>query len=497
MKKILLVSFLLMWMGQSFAQSFNVSGRVTSSDDKSALPGVSVAIKGTSKGVTTDGDGNYKISANTGDVLLFSFIGYTTQSVTVGNSSVINLALATDASQLEEVVVTAQGIRKNLREIGYAYSKVSTEDVTVGRSPQLAQALSGKVTGLAVYNVNNSVDPSVKVVLRGFRSLTGNNEALVVLDGMQTTSTILALINPNDIESVSILKGGQAATLYGSAGINGAIVITTKKGAKGKLKVQYSNSTNFEQISFLPDFQDQYGSGSHYYQSFGSAGYSSDYKVRMAQNWRPYENQQYGDAFDGTERLQGRVAEDGSKLVVPYAAIPGIRMKTFDTGISTNNQASFQGGDETSSFYMSVENQKINGVVPDDKSDRTGVRISATKEHGKLTAGFTGNYTQANYDRTSADFYSEVLNQPANIPLNELRDWRTNPLASPNGYYNDYLNNPYFVAGNNRMNYKDANLSGNFSLIHKTTNWLQFTNRLGIMNNSRTGKNTTGQFSVF
>ncbi|MCP9766906.1 SusC/RagA family TonB-linked outer membrane protein [Lacihabitans sp. LS3-19] len=494
MKKILLVSFLMIWVVQSFAQSVNVSGRITSSDDKSALPGVSVAVKGTSKGVTTDADGNYKITASKGDVLLFSFIGFTSQSVTVGSQNVINLALKTDASQLEEVVVTAQGIRKNVREIGYAYSKVVTEDVTVGRSPQLAQALSGKVTGLAVYNVNNSVDPAVKVVLRGFRSLTGNNEALVVLNGMQTTSTVLALINPNDIESVSILKGGQAATLYGSAGINGAIVITTKTGTKGKLKVQYSNSTNFENISFLPDFQDKYGSGSHYYQSFGSAGYSTDYKVRMAGNWRPYENQQYGDAFDGSTRLQGRVAEDGSKLVIPYAPIAGIRRKTFDTGVSTNNQASFQGGDETSSFYMSIENQLVHGVVPGDKSDRTGVRISGTKEYGKLTAGFNGNYTQAIYDRTSGNFYNEVLNQPANIPLNELRDWRNNPLASPNGYYNDYLNNPYFIAGNNRMNYKDANLSGNMSLTHRTTSWLQFTERLGIMNNSRTGKNTTGQF---
>ncbi|MDP1817474.1 MAG: SusC/RagA family TonB-linked outer membrane protein [Leadbetterella sp.] len=494
MKKILLVSFLLILLGKTFAQSVNISGRVTSSDDKSSLPGVSIAVKGTSKGVTTDGDGKYKIAANKGDVLLFSFIGFTAQSVTVGSQTVIDLSMKPDASQLEEVVVTAQGIRKNLREIGYAYSKVATDDITVGRSPQLAQALSGKVTGLAVYNINNSVDPAVKVVLRGYRSLTGNNEALVVLDGMQTTSTVLALINPNDIESVSILKGGQAATLYGSAGINGAIVITTKKGTQGKLKVNYSNSTNLEQVSFLPDFQDKYGSGSHYYQSFGSAGYSNDIATRLAGNWRPYENQQYGDAFDGSERIQGRVAEDGSKLVVPYAAIPGIRNKTFDTGVSSNNQISFQGGDATSSYYLSLENQSIRGVVPEDKSNRTGVRMSATKEQGKLTSSFTGAYTQANFDRTSADFYSEVLNQPANIPLDELRDWRTNPLASPNGYYNDYLNNPYFVAGNNRSKYKDANISGNISLVHKTTNWLQFTNRLGVMNNTRSGKNTTGKF---
>ncbi len=494
MRKLLLASIMLVWGSIAFAQEKTVSGKVTSSEDGSPLPGVSVLIKGSSKGVTTDGNGVYKIATSGNASLTFSFIGFTTQTIEVGGRSTLDVQLKADAAAFNEVVVTAQGIRKNIREIGYAYSKVATEDITVGRSPQLAQALSGKVTGLAVYNVNNSVDPSVKVVLRGFRSLTGNNEALVVLDGMQTTSTVLALINPNDIESVSILKGGQAATLYGSAGINGAIVITTKKGAQGKLKVSYSNSTNFEQISFLPDFQDQYGSGSHYYQSFGTAGYSNDYLVRMKENWRPYENQQYGDAFDGSQRIQGRVAEDGSKLVVPYSAIPGIRMKTFDIGVSTNNQFSIQGGDEKSSFYLSAENQKIKGVVPGDKSERTGIRLSATKEYGKLTAGFNASYTQAAYDRTSADFYSEVLNQPANIPLTDLRDWRNNPLASPNGYYNDYLNNPYFVAGNNRMNYKDANITGNFSLIHKTTDWLQFTNRLGVMNNSRIGKNTTGKF---
>lgn len=493
MRKLLLVGILLTWVGISIAQA-QISGRVTSSSDKSPLPGVSVIVKGTSKGTTTDGNGAYKIQASKGDVLQFSFIGFASKTTTVGSQTSVDVELEEDASQLQEVVVTAQGIRKNLREIPYAYSKVSTEDVTVGRSPQLAQALSGKVTGLAVYNVNNSVDPAVKVVLRGFRSLTGNNEALVVLDGMQTTSTVLALINPNDIESVSILKGGQAATLYGSAGINGALVITTKKGAKGKMKVSYSNSTNFEQISFLPDFQDKFGSGSHYYQSFGTAGYSSDPLVRMKENWRSYENQQYGDPFDGSVRIQGRVAEDGSSLQIPYSAIPNGRMKAFDSGVSTNNQMSFQGGDDNSSYYLSVENQKIKGIVPNDKSERTGVRLSATKRYNKLESSFNASYTQAVYDRTSSDFYNDVINQPANLPLADLRDWKNNPQANPNGFYNDYYNNPYFNADNNRRNYKDANISGNFTIVHKTTNWLQFTNRLGIMNNSRTGKDRTGKF---
>ena len=181
-------------------------------------------------------------------------------------------------------------------------------------------------------------------------------------------------------------------------------------------------------------------------------------------------------------------------MVLPYSAIDNIRRKTFDIGVSTNNQFSFQGGDETSSFYLSVENQQIKGVVPHDKSSRTGVRLSASKEYSKLTSSFTASYAQAAYDRTSGDFYSEVLNQPANIPLHELRDWKNNEFASPNGYYNDYLNNPYFIADNNRMNYKDANISGNFNLNYKLFDWMQLNNRLGIMNNSRTGKNTTGKF---
>ena len=244
MRKFLLAQFILcLFAFPLLAQNRAITGKITSSEDGSTLPGVTVLIKGTNQGTTTNADGSFQINAAKGATLQISFIGFATQSVTLDNQTTVNLALKPDASQLQEIVVTAQGIRKNQREIGYAISKVSTEDVTVGRSPQLAQALAGKVTGLAVYNVNNSVDPAVKIVLRGYRSLTGNNEALVVLDGMQTTSTILSTINPNDIESVSILKGGQAATLYGSSGINGALIITTKEGrkrqAESKLFKQY------------------------------------------------------------------------------------------------------------------------------------------------------------------------------------------------------------------------------------------------------------------
>ena len=495
MKKIVTSLFLaVLVFATANAQVRSVTGSVK--DDKGvAVAYATVKVKGQSSAVVADANGNFKINAAANASLQVSATGFSSLEVKAA-SATLSIVLNRQVDALNDVVVTAQGIRKKAKEIGYSYAKVSNDEITVGRSPQLTQALAGKVSGLAVYTVNNSVDPAVKVVLRGYRSLTGNNEALVVIDGMQTTSTALATINPQDVESVSILKGGQAATLYGSAGVNGALVITTKQGVKGKLKVAFSNSTNFEDISFLPSFQNQYGSGSQYYPySFGEAGYNADPAFRAKENWRPYENQQYGDKYDGSQRIAGRVLQDGSSLIIPYADVPNVRRKSFDRGISINNQASFQGGDETGSYYLSVENQKINGIVPGDVSDRTGVRVKSTKEYGKLSTTFNAAYTQIAYDRTTADFQNDIINTASWVDLTTMRDWRTNKFANPNGYYNDYYNNPYFNKDINRAKYKDANFSGSFDVTYKVAEWMSLYNRLGIMNNSRTGKNTTEKFT--
>jgi TonB-linked SusC/RagA family outer membrane protein len=495
MKKIVTSLFLaVLVFATANAQVRSVAGSVK--DDKGvAVAYATVKVKGQSSAVVADANGNFKINAAANASLQVSATGFASTEVKAA-SATLSIVLNRQVDALNDVVVTAQGIRKKAKEIGYSYAKVSNDEITVGRSPQLTQALAGKVSGLAVYTVNNSVDPAVKVVLRGYRSLTGNNEALVVIDGMQTTSTTLATINPQDVESVSILKGGQAATLYGSAGVNGALVITTKQGAKGKLKVAFSNATNFEDISFLPSFQNKYGSGSQYYPySFGEAGYNADPVFRAKENWRPYENQQYGDAYEGSQRIAGRVLEDGSSLIIPYADVPNVRRKSFDRGISINNQASFQGGDETGSYYLSVENQKINGIVPGDVSDRTGVRVKSTKEYGKLSTTFNAAFTQIAYDRTTADFQNDIINTASWVDLTTMRDWRTNKFANPNGYYNDYYNNPYFNKDINRAKYKDANFTGNFDVTYKVAEWMSLYNRLGIMNNSRTGKNTTEKFT--
>ncbi|HYJ38588.1 MAG TPA: TonB-dependent receptor plug domain-containing protein, partial [Chitinophagaceae bacterium] len=482
-KLLMIIAGLLLFAQLATAQTRSISGKVTD-DVGNPIPFSTITIKGSKLGVAADASGNFRITAKSGDVLVVSATNFDPIEITVGSDDVINLSLVRKAGMIEEVVVTAQGIRKKPREIGYAYAKVANQDLTVGRSPQLAQALSGKVSGLAIYNVNNSVDPQVKIILRGYRSLTGNNEALLVIDGMPTSQTSLALLNPNDIENVTVLKGGQAATLYGSDGVNGAIIVTTKKGAKGNLKVSFATSYNREEVSFLPEFQDKYGNGSHYATSFGGAGYKTNYEDRMHDNWRPFENQQYGDPYNGEMRIIGRVLEDGSKFIIPYSPIKDARRKTFDVGHNFNNQVNFQGGDERSTYYMSLENNQTKGIVPHDESNRTGVRLASSRTDGKLNTNFSVSYSQANYDRTTSDFYFNVLNTAAHVPLNDLRDWQNNKFANPNGYYNDYYPNPYFTADNNRQKYTDNNIQGTVEFTYELFPWMSIYDRIGAMNNN-------------
>ena len=217
-----------------------------------------------------------------GTKLIVSASGYKEKEVDATDN--LTVALVEENKTLSEVVVTAQGIRRRPKEIGYSVAKVSNTELTVGRAPQVAAGLSGKVSGLVIINANNSVDPAVKFNLRGYRSMSGNNDALIVVDGLPQppgSSTMFNLLNPNDIESITVLKGGQAATLYGSQGINGAIVVTMKKGQKGKMKVNFSSSFNTEKINIMAEFQDTYGSGSHYATSYDDYKCSNGYIYRQ------------------------------------------------------------------------------------------------------------------------------------------------------------------------------------------------------------------------
>ena len=497
MRKLLsLLAVLMLFTTLATAQNRTVTGQVRDENNQ-PVPFATVQVKGDMTGTSADAQGNFKINAQTNDVLVVTAVNFSTREITVPASGAVNVSIASISKTETEVVVTAQGIRRRPREIGYSLARVSNAELTVGRSPQVAAGLSGKVSGLVIVNANNSVDPAVKFTLRGYRSMSGNNDALIVIDGLPQpfgSSTMFNLLNPNDIESITVLKGGQAATLYGSQGINGAIIITTKKGQKGKLKVSYSSSYNVEKIIVIAEFQDKYGSGSHYATSFGATGYKTDYLERMKDNWRSYENQQFGDAFDGTMRPVGRILQDGSVHMLPYSPIKGVREDIWNTGYTLNNQVSFSGGSDNSTIFLSAENNKTEGIVPGDKANRTGIRFAAAQEYNRLRIGFSGAYVQARYDRTTFNFYDESINQAAHIPLPDLRDWRNNKFASPNGYYNDYYSNPYFRLDNYRTKYQDANISGVLDLSYKITSWLTAQNKLAVMNNVRTEKSRVGQF---
>src|SRR4030095_13672455 len=177
--------------------------------------------------------------------------------------------------------------------------------------------------------------------------------------------------------------------------VNGAIIITTKRGQKGKLRVAYSSSYNTERINIMAEFQDKYGSGSHYATSFGAAGYKTHYLERMKDNWRSYENQQFGDAYDGSLRPAGRILQDGSVNMLPYSAVKGVREDIWNVGYRLNNQISFSGGSDNSTFFLSGENNRTEGIVPGDKAARTGVRFAGSQEYNRLKVGFGAAYVQA------------------------------------------------------------------------------------------------------
>lgn len=251
MKKQIYLFILLLFCSQSFAQNSMISGKVTTADDGSPLAGVNISIKSTNKGMQTDGTGSYKIAVSKGEKLVFTFIGFKPHEILVDNRSVINVTLQNDAGILDEVVVTALGIEKRKNELAYSSQKIDGEAISKTRDANFVNSLSGKVAGLEIRK-NNTMGGSTNVILRGTKSLTGNNQALFVVDGVpfdnSNTNTVYqtygyggydygnaaADMNPDDIASIDVLKGSAATALYGSRAANGVVMITTKKGSKNK-----------------------------------------------------------------------------------------------------------------------------------------------------------------------------------------------------------------------------------------------------------------------
>ncbi|TXJ29679.1 MAG: SusC/RagA family TonB-linked outer membrane protein [Chitinophagaceae bacterium] len=463
-----LLAVLMLLCSFAFAQTRTVSGKVTG-DKGEGIPYATVTETGTKNASLTDANGLFTIKIKDGSTLTISSANYEPSIVTPG-TGLVSVSLKLRDNALDEVVVTtAMGAKARSRELGYSTAKVSATQIQAGKSFNLGQALSGKAAGLTVYNTSNAVNATPRIVLRGTRSITGDNTALIVLDGVPVPANTINYINPNDVEDVTILKGGAAATLYGSDGVNGAILITTRKGTNRKPEVTFSHSSNVESVAYLPKTQHEFGSG-------------SAYGANRAENFHPAENQQYGDAYDGSLRPLGRTLADGSIFLVPYSDIADVREKIWDKGYTAQSDISYRAGDENSQFYFSYQNVYSSGIVPGDKYYKNSLRMNGSRSYGKLRLSFDATYTWDHADRTNTDFYFFALNNASWVPLDQLKDWQNNKFATLGGYFNDYYNSPWWQLDNRRWDTKNNYFNGNVSLNYKFNSNLDLTYRLSIAN---------------
>lgn len=480
MRKILsLLAVLVLWAVFAYAQNRAITGQVK--DDKGdPIPFASVTIKGTNRGTTTDANGNFRIEAKTGDVLLISAVGSKEREVAVGSSNTYNVTLD-KSGNLQEVVVTALGVQKQPKELGYSVARVKNSELTQARVTNLQNGLVGKVSGLNVSTVNNGVFANTRILLRGIRSLTGNNQPLLVVDGSPISLGFINSINPNDVENVNILKGANAAALYGPEGVNGVIVVTTKKGGgRTRPQINVSNTTLFEKVAFLPRMQTSFGSGSSY-DAFGDGIYD------------PIENQSWGARFDGRDTILGRPDENGNVQKVPYSYLPGEKERFFNTGVTIQNDVSINAGDDRSNYYLSVQDALTKGVVPDDKARRTSFRINAGKVYSSVRVGANLTYTATTFDITNSPgpIYWYVINTPPQVPLTRYKDFRNDNWANHNHYFNDYYPNPYEDLRRFRSKGRGDDVVGNLEVNFRPVKFINLMNRVSVTFSSNSNKNTS------
>ncbi len=475
------------------AQTMRITGTVTGKDDGMPIPGVSVVVKGTTAGAATNVDGKFELNAPAdAQTLVVSAIGYKAQEIAIGGRSVIDVVLESESIQVEELVVTAFGIKRNPKEMGVSTAKVSSKEITDAGASNVMNGLTGKVSGLQINTINNGVNPDTKITLRGNRHFLASNQALVVLDGVPVSATYLNSINPNDIENVTILKGASAAALYGNEASNGVMIVSTKKGGKQKPTIKISNTTTFERISYLPALQTRFGSGSG--ETIDNADNNYTMWIGPDRNTDPYtsyENQCYGPEYNGQMVILGGKLVDGSYQMVPYKAVKNQKRDFFQTGVSSQFDVSYSGGDENSNFYLSAQDVNTTGTVPGDKNRRTGARLAAGKSYGKFGAEFSFGFTQTNTDVSGGDMnqgrgvYWNVLNTPAHVPLTKYKDIDNNPFATLDGYFNAYYPNPYWQIEHSRQLTRRNDVLGSINLNYKALSWMELTNRSGITYNNQ------------
>lgn len=490
MKRILLLSMVLMiaFSGYVMAQK-TVTGNVTGEDDGTPVPGVNVIVKGTSAGTVTDIDGKYQIGVpEDGSIIVFSFIGLATEEVEVGNQSVIDMVMTADIKQLTEVVVTAMGVTREEKSLGYALQSVDGDEIAQAREPNLVNALQGKIAGAQITSSSGAVGASSRIVLRGSASLGGNNQPLFVVDGIPISNSQFGAtdtdgvnrgngasdINPEDIESMSVLKGPNAAALYGSRASNGVILITTKsgKGQKG-LGVSVSNTTTFESPLRLPSYQDEWGQGSQGAFSFvnGAGGGTND---GFDESWGPQL-----DIGLMIPQFNSPVDANGVRQATPWVSNPDNIKNFFETGVTSTTNVSITGGNDKANFRASYTYLDQKGIVPNTDQNKNSINLAGAitpNDKLKITSGLT--YTNVASDNLPGYGYAggNVMQQfvwfGRQVDIADLKNY-TNPDGTKHSWNYNYHNNPYFTLNENLNGGTRDRLMGNVKVEYAFTDYLK------------------------
>jgi TonB-linked SusC/RagA family outer membrane protein len=488
MRKVLtLLALLLFYSLAAISQTKQFTGRVLSKDG-SPIADASVRIEGSKVGTATNARGEFKINAKPGTVLTITAIAFSPEHITLADGrDSYTISLSESAKFMDEVVVSAGGLKSRVKEQGYAATVVSAEALTNTAPVDVTSSLAGKVAGLQISDVGGGVNPSYRVVLRGQRSLLGNNQALIVLDNVVVPNEVLGSLNPDDIQNIEVLNGASAVALYGSEASNGALIVTTKKGKKGVPQVRLANTSTLQEISSYPKLQKEFGGGGNGY------GVNPDGSPVFS----PIENQSYGPKFNGALVQLGAPLENGDQQMVPYAA-NNDRSEFWNKSYTNQTDFSVSSGNDNSTLFLSGQYANITGVMPGDKYNRATLRLNGTRKvTDQISAQYSLGWTQNRYDITTntQDIYNNLLNIPANVPITSYKNWETNEFGNPNGFENPWYQNPYFEAANNRALARQDFLIGNVQLDWNPITGLNFTGRIGMTTQNQSSIAHTGKFT--
>ena len=485
-KSLLFLSVLLMAFGQVWAQSQTIHGKVLNAADGESIVGASITVLGTSRGTITDFDGKFSIDAQVGATLVISYVGM--QSVSVAAAPDMVVKLEEDTEVLDEVVVTALGISRAERTLGYAATKVEADEITKARTTNVATALAGKVAGVQVQATSTDPGAASNIIIRGFSSIGGSNQPLYVVDGVPLQNTTdygagsqdekatalggISNVAAQDIESMTVLKGAAATALYGSRAANGVVIITTKQGAKGEKRnfnIEYNGGVAFNQIANLPIFQNRFGQGWGGKQTF-------------------IENGSWGPEMDGSWQVFGPIWNN-QQLLHKFSPVPTNIQDFFDVGVSHNHNVSFSGqsADNKLTYYTSYSFAGDNGVMPGDKDtyQRHTIAFRGSYEPLKwLKVSSSVNFAKSKTDVVDTYQGTSVIDGLYEFPRDlSLVDHQDLSIAfnTPEAWLTPYnITNPYWAIANNYHHSDAKQLYGKVQVDAKPVKGLTLTYRFGF-----------------